>query len=106
MADTFGAPEISPKATVQSSGNSRTIVILLILIIGGGAVLGYLLYRQNQEPAPVLEEVTQTVEVPTTPAANPATTPAANPAAGISEPATGTVPAPNTPVGLPTSVQE
>jgi hypothetical protein len=102
MADTFGTPEISQEAPVQTGSNSRTIIILLILIIGGGAVLGYLLYKQSNEPAPVLEEVIQTVEVPTT----PATTPAANPAAGISEPATGTVPAPNTPVGLPTSAQE
>jgi hypothetical protein len=102
MADTFGTPE-SSQQEVQSNGGSRTTLILLILVIGGGAVLGYLLYRQNQEPAPVLEEVSQTIE---TPAANPATTPEANPAAGISEPdPEATNPTVNIPGGLPTSAQ-
>jgi hypothetical protein len=68
MADTFGAPEISPEATIQPSSNSRIIIILLTLIIGGSAVLGYLLYKQSKEPAPVLEEVTQTIDIPATPA--------------------------------------
>jgi hypothetical protein len=98
MADTFGTPE-SSQQEVQSNGGSRTTLILLILVIGGGAVLGYLLYRQNQEPAPVLEEVSQTIETP-------ATTPAANPAAGISEPdPEATNPTVNIPGGLPTSAQ-
>lgn len=67
MADTFGTPEISQEAPEQSTGSSRTVIILLILIIGGAAVLGYLLYRQSNEPAPVLEEVTESIEIPTTP---------------------------------------
>lgn len=82
MADTFGTPEISQEQSVQTTSNSRTIIILLILIVAGGAVLGYLLYKQSNEPAPVLEEVTESIEIPTTPVANPA--------AGISEPAPGT----------------
>jgi hypothetical protein len=78
MADTFGTPEISQEQALQPSGNSKTVIILLILIVIGGAVLGYLLYRQSNEPAPVLEEVIQTNEFPV------------NPAAGISEPAPDT----------------
>jgi hypothetical protein len=68
MADTFGAPEISQEVIVKNPSNSRTIIILLTLIIGGSAVLGYLLYKQSKEPAPVLEEVTQTIDIPATPA--------------------------------------
>lgn len=66
MADTFGAPEISQEQA-QPSSNSKTVIILLIIIVAGGAVLGYLLYKQSKEEAPVLEEVTQSIEIPTTP---------------------------------------
>lgn len=69
MADTFGTPEPSQETPVQSSGNSRAVIILLVIIIIGGAVLGYLLYKQSNEPAPVLEEVTESIEIPTSPAA-------------------------------------
>ena len=98
MADTFGTPEVSPETTVQSSNNSRTIVILLILIIGGGAVLGYLLYRQNQEPDPVLEEVTESVEIPTTPATG-ISAPAATPTTPITDNSAGGTLPENTPGG-------
>jgi hypothetical protein len=78
MADTFGAPEISQEQAIHPTSNSRTVIILLIIIIAGAAVLGYLLYKQSKEEAPVLEEVTQSIEIPTTPTRSPE--------AGISEP--------------------
>jgi hypothetical protein len=68
----FGQPENLQPEQIEEEGNNPTlIVILLILIIAGGGVLGFLLYRQSQEPAPVLDEVVETVELPsstTTPA--------------------------------------
>jgi hypothetical protein len=79
MADTFGTPEISQEQSPQPSGSSKTVIILLILIVIGGGVLGYLLYKQSNEPAPVLEDVTESIEIPTTPAT------------GISEPVPSTV---------------
>ncbi len=95
MPDTFETPKISQEQALQPSGNSKTIIILLILIVIGGGVLGYLLYKQNNEPDPVLEEVTESVEIPTTPATGisaPAATPITDNSAG------GTLPE-NTPGG-------
>lgn len=68
MADNvFGQSNNIEEENVQREGNNPTlIIILLVLIIGGGAVLGFLLYRQSQEPAPVLDEVVETVEIPAT----------------------------------------
>lgn len=63
----FGQPDNMQSEDVQKEGNNPTlIVILLILILGGAAVLGFLLYRQSQEPAPVLDEVVESVELPAT----------------------------------------
>jgi cell division protein YceG involved in septum cleavage len=61
----FGQPDNMQPENVQKEGNNPTlIVILLILILGGAAVLGFLLYRQSQEPAPVVDEVVESVELP------------------------------------------
>jgi flagellar basal body-associated protein FliL len=81
MANTFGTTEIAQETKVQASGKSKTIIILLIIIIASSLILGYLLYIQSKEPAPVLEEVSQTIDIPE----NPVT----DPAAGISEPISG-----------------
>ncbi|MEX0596982.1 MAG: hypothetical protein WD512_10835 [Candidatus Paceibacterota bacterium] len=63
----FGQPENNQSEAVAKEGNNPTLIaILLILILGGGAGLGFLLYRQSQETAPVLDEVVETVELPTT----------------------------------------
>lgn len=61
----FGQPDNMQQEDIQKEGNNPTlIVILLILILGGAAVLGFLLYRQSQEPAPVLDEVVESIELP------------------------------------------
>jgi len=66
MDNVFGQPE-NMQEEVQKEGNNPTLIaILLILILGGGAVLGFLLYRQSQEEPVVLDEVVETIELPTT----------------------------------------
>jgi hypothetical protein len=74
----FGQSNNVEPENVQREGNNPTlIIILLVLIIGGGAALGFLLYRQSQEPAPVLDEFVETIEIPTTnPVSTTPTTPA------------------------------
>lgn len=63
----FGQPENTQPESNEREGSNRTlIIILLVLILGGGGVLGFLIYRQSQEPVPVLDEVVETVEVPST----------------------------------------
>lgn len=65
MANAFGQPE--PQENVKPEGNSSVItIILLIIIIVGGGVLAYLLYKQSQEPPIVLDEVVETIDLPTT----------------------------------------
>jgi hypothetical protein len=78
----FGQPENNQPEVVEREGsNPALIIILLALIVIGGGVLGFLLYRQSQEPAPVLDEVVEVVDLPssaTTPA--PANSESNNPA--------------------------
>lgn len=65
MANSFGQPET--QENIKPEGNSSVItIILLIIIIVGGAVLAYLLYKQSQEPPIVLDEVVETIDLPTT----------------------------------------
>jgi hypothetical protein len=66
-SNVFGQPDMQPEPVEKEGNNPTLIAILLILILGGGGVLGFLLYRQSQEPAPVLDEVVESVELPTTP---------------------------------------
>jgi len=64
-SNVFGQPENIQPENVQKEGNNPTLIaILVILILGGAAVLGFLLYRQSQEPATVLDEVVESVELP------------------------------------------
>jgi len=64
-SNVFGQPENMQPENVQKEGNNPTlIVILLILILGGAGVLGFLLYRQSQEEPAVLDEVVETIELP------------------------------------------
>lgn len=65
-SNVFGQPNMQPEPVEKEGNNPTLIAILLILILGGGGVLAFLLYRQSQEPAPVLDEVVETVELPTT----------------------------------------
>lgn len=44
--------------------DKTAIKILSVLIIIGMIALGILLYRQNQQPPLVLEEVVETIELP------------------------------------------
>ncbi len=70
----LGQTENNQPETVEREGNNPTlIIILLVLILGGGGVLGFLLYRQSQEPAPVLDEVVETVELPSSTTTTPTT---------------------------------
>jgi hypothetical protein len=64
-SNVFGQPNMQPEPVEKEGNNPTLIAILLILILGGGGVLAFLLYRQSQEPAPVLDEVVETVELPT-----------------------------------------
>jgi hypothetical protein len=88
MDNVFGQPEEIQQENVQNEGSNPTLIaILLILIFGGGATLGFLLYRQSQEPPIGLDEVVETVELPapattTTPTTVPetVTTPESTPA--------------------------
>jgi flagellar basal body-associated protein FliL len=65
MDNVFGQPENMQPENVQKEGNNPTLIaVLLILILIGGAALAFLMYRQGQEPAPVLDEVVETVELP------------------------------------------
>ena len=67
-SNVFGQPENMQPENVQKEGNNPTLIaILVILILGGAGVLGFLLYRQSQDPTPVLEEVTESIEIPITP---------------------------------------
>lgn len=64
-SNVFGQPDNIQPENVQKEGNNPTlIVILLILILGGAGVLGFLLYRQSQEEPAVLDEVVETIELP------------------------------------------
>ncbi|MEY3470799.1 MAG: hypothetical protein RLZZ223_149 [Candidatus Parcubacteria bacterium] len=64
MSNVFGQPELQEE--VKTEGNNSTIItVLLVIIVAGGAVLAYLLYRQSQEPPIVLDEVVETIELPT-----------------------------------------
>jgi len=93
----FGQPEnTQPESNEREGSNPTLIIILLVLILGGGGVLGFLLYRQSQEPAPVLDEVVETVEVPSS-ATAPTPTPAPVPTP-IPTPATDAAPATPAPV--------
>jgi hypothetical protein len=65
-SNVFGQPNMQPEPVEKEGNNPTLIAILLILILGGGGVLAFLLYRQNQEPEPVLDEVVETIELPTT----------------------------------------
>lgn len=73
-SNVFGQPDMQPEPVEKEGNNPTLIVILLILILGGGGVLAFLLYRQSQEPAPVLDEVVETVELPTTTPTTPEVT--------------------------------
>jgi hypothetical protein len=65
MDNVFGQPDNMQPEEVQKEGNNPTLIaILLILILGGGAALGFLLYRQSQEDPAVLDEVVETLELP------------------------------------------
>lgn len=76
----FGQPENNQPEAVEREGNNPTlIIILLVLILAGGGVLGFLLYRQSQEPAPVLDEVVETVELPSSATTTTPTTPDTTP---------------------------
>lgn len=76
----FGQPENNQPEVVEIEGsNSSLIMILLALILIGGGVLGFLLYRQSQEPAPVLDEVVETVELPSSATTTTPTTPDTTP---------------------------
>lgn len=60
----FGQPENNQPELVEREGSNPVLItILLVLIVIGGGVLGFLLYRQSQEPAPVLDEVVETVDL-------------------------------------------
>jgi flagellar basal body-associated protein FliL len=60
----FGQPENNQPEVVEREGSNPVLItILLVLIVIGGGVLGFLLYRQSQEPAPVLDEVVETVDL-------------------------------------------
>jgi hypothetical protein len=59
----FGQPDIQTEPVEKEGNNPTLIAILLILILGGGGVLAFLLYRQNQEPEPVLDEVVETIDL-------------------------------------------
>jgi len=64
-SNVFGQPDNMQPENVQKEGNNPTLIaILVILILGGAGVLGFLLYRQSQEPATVLDEVVESVELP------------------------------------------
>jgi hypothetical protein len=66
MDNVFGQPDNIQPTPVEKEGNNPTLIaILLILILGGGAALGFLLYRQSQEEPAVLDEVVETIELPT-----------------------------------------
>lgn len=76
----FGQTENNQPEVVEREGNNPTLItILLVLIIAGGVVLGFLLYRQSQEPAPVLDEVVETVELPSSTTTTTPTTPDTTP---------------------------
>lgn len=76
----FGQSENNQPKAVEIEGNNPTlIIILLVLILAGGAVLGFLLYRQSQETAPVLDEVVETVELPSSATTTTPTTPDTTP---------------------------
>ena len=76
----FGQPENNQPEVVEIEGsNSSLIMILLALILIGVGVLGFLLYRQSQEPAPVLDEVVETVELPSSATTTTPTTPDTTP---------------------------
>lgn len=64
MSDTFGQPELQENLKPEGNSSVITIILLIIIIVGGG-VLAYLLYKQSQEPPIVLDEVVETVELPT-----------------------------------------
>lgn len=64
-SNVFGQSNMQPEPIEKEGNNPTLIAILLVLILGGGGVLAFLLYRQNQEPAPVLDEVSESVELPT-----------------------------------------
>lgn len=61
----FGQQEMQQENLEKEGSNPTLIAILLILILGGGGVLGFLLYRQSQEEPAVLDEVVETIELPT-----------------------------------------
>ncbi len=65
-SNVFGQPDMQTEPIEKEGNNPTLIAILLILILGGGGVLAFLLYRQSQEPEPVLDEVVETIELPTT----------------------------------------
>ncbi len=65
-SNVFGQPNMQPEPVEKEGNNPTLIAILLILILGGGGVLAFLLYRQSQEEPVVLDEVVETIELPTT----------------------------------------
>lgn len=45
--------------------NSKIIIVLLSIILLGGGSLAYLTYKQSKEPPIVLDEVVETIDLPT-----------------------------------------
>jgi flagellar basal body-associated protein FliL len=64
-SNVFGQPDMQQEPMEKEGNNPTLIAILLILILGGAAGLGFLLYRQSQEEPAVLDEVVETIELPT-----------------------------------------